>query len=231
MRFTTLFCALTAISTAVAVPAAAPARKAISPQKGPKAMGRAPDYVVRVKDLHPHSQHGDLEIGHIWITPNTTVTKPRPQKRQEGDPNTSEGGDTEYDSVQCWWGASTWISQNTLYSVKNSICNYFDAYVQPGYGYGVDIAWYQWSQDPYTGAYTNILDQNGKPAGTWWKLVMSQVQGWNWNACYDTFWYLINHCPGSNPDSAGGELNDYYELDTWYGKILGNDAILTTWTL
>ncbi|KAF3903482.1 hypothetical protein ABW20_dc0108068 [Dactylellina cionopaga] len=186
MRASILLSALAAITAVAAHPAAAPA---VSEDK-------IPIGVIQLKDVDPSAPNGDLVIGRVWSLPNTTLPENRLHKRY---------------FRTCYNGAH-WVSQDNLYSAKNGVCNWLQSNNPVSYGWGATVEWEHY-QDA-SGNWIHLVDQNWAQVRTSWDIWASPSEAWSWDRCFNTLFQMIWVCPGSNPDTAGGLLNDYYGWDT-----------------
>ncbi|KAF3941117.1 hypothetical protein ABW19_dt0208522 [Dactylella cylindrospora] len=108
-------------------------------------------------------------------------------------------------SVSVCYRDPYWVSQYSLQSAKNQVCNIFQDWV----GGNVNAAvWQEIKLETWPDG--NVWRQwFGLPQGqlgldVWFRYV--DDRGWVWDRCFDSFYDLIYDCRGSNPDSAGGNF-------------------------
>ncbi|KAF3922264.1 hypothetical protein ABW20_dc0103864 [Dactylellina cionopaga] len=190
MRFSILLGTLAALTAVEGHPAPAPAPAASE--------GKSLSKIIHLKDIDPSAPNGELVIGTISTLPNTTSAP----LQAPGHSDLEKRG-----WFTCYSPRPHWVSQSNLYSAIVGICNYLNDHDQVSYGSNSEV-WWQHYQDG-NGNWIHLTDSGGVQIQTKWNLHAASWVGWDWSMCYNSLFQLVWSCPGSNPDTAGGFLDDW----------------------
>ncbi|KAF3919819.1 hypothetical protein ABW20_dc0109736 [Dactylellina cionopaga] len=170
---------------------------------------------VKLIDLYPNATYKGVPVNDSIIFAEFITWKPtkltKPIKPVPVKPSTLKKRQSSSYCINAGSG-DYWIPLYQLQNGKNDFCNYIQS--RGGISNNQEVVWQAaWYHDYSTNqdhrySHTGSDEVAIKKVSYW--LNANSGTAWNWNTCFDLFFNLFYTCQGSNPDSSGGGLYDYW---------------------
>ncbi|KAH8587288.1 hypothetical protein B0O99DRAFT_747712 [Bisporella sp. PMI_857] len=165
---------------------------------------------IRAVDVHPNGTFNGLPVNDSIIY---AYEPPKSASREKHKRAISllEARSTKakrWESSTCYQ-SGTWVFQNQLYSGGSGFCGDLNAAggLQHYHSHYQFKLYYQATD----GTFQRFTSNVGALTSVYYYIYIAG-ENWNYQTCFDLMFEITWRCKGTNPDSAGGSINEFRNI-------------------